>query len=240
MKAMKAASVAVSTRQRRAASKSPKAKTKTVSSNALKLNQLFIRKLKALKIIRMRGAYTDVAPNSPGPRNAELQRALTHLEVGHSACEAMVKLSRSTLRRLRQVVSMTREDLREGPRMEILPERAWIQQTKNSEGFDRVIAGVPEAKIMWDSAVAKGRLIMNEYGEMGLPVLVRGKTQRRLPAGLTPSSCGPAGASPHTTGTSRTPLGVGSLDRPKDTPHRALHPHRCKARVGRDGGGVWR
>ena len=170
MKAMKAASVAVSTRQRRAASKSPKAKTKTVSSNALKQNQLFIRKLKALKIMRMRGAYTDVAPNSPGPRNAELQRALAHLEVGHSACEAMVKLSRSTLRRLRQVVSMTREDLREGPRMEILPE----------------------------------------------------------------------GASPHTTGTSRTPLGVGSLDRLKDTPHRALHPHRCKARVGRDGGGVWR
>jgi hypothetical protein len=194
MKAMKAASVAVSTRQRWAASKSPKAKTKTVRSNALKQNQLFIRKLKALKIMRMRGAYTDIASHSPGPRNAELQRALAHLEVGHSACEAMVKLSRSTLRRLRQVVSMTREDLREGPRMEILPEGAWNQWTK----------------------------------------------KRRRQAWLPPSRRGPAGASPHTTGTSRTPLGVGSLDRPKDSPHRALHPHRCKARVGRDGGGVWR
>ena len=188
MKAMKAASVAASTRQRWAASKSPKAKTKTVSSNALKLKQLFVRKIKALVIMRMRGAYTDVAPNGPGPGNAELQRALANLEVGHAACEAMVKLSRSTLRRLRQVVSMTREGLR---RMEILAEE------------DR-------------------------------------KNNRRLQAWLSPSSCGPAGASPHTTGTSRTPLGVGSLDRRKDTPHRALHPHRCKARVGRDAGGVWR
>ena len=236
MKAMKAASVAASTRQRWAASKSPKAKTKTVSSNALKLKQLFVRKIKALVIMRMRGAYTDVAPNGPGPGNAELQRALANLEVGHAACEAMVKLSRSTLRRLRQVVSMTRECL---PRMEILPEEAWIYLQKDMEGFDRVIDGVPEAKIMWDSAVAMGRLIMNEYGELGLPFLVDRKKKRRLQAWLPPSSCGPAGASPYTTGTSRTPLGVGSLDRPKDTPHRALHPHRCKARVGRDAGGVW-
>ena len=78
---------------------------------------------------------------------------------------------------LRQEVSMTREVRREGPGLKILPERAWIAHTKNTEGYDRVLDGVEEAKIMWDSAVQCNQLMKNEYGEWGLPVLVRGKTQ---------------------------------------------------------------
>ena len=78
---------------------------------------------------------------------------------------------------LRQEVSMTREVRREGPGLKILPERAWIAHTKNTEGYDRVLDGVEEAKIMWDSAVLCNSLMKNEYGEWGLPVLVRGKTQ---------------------------------------------------------------
>ena len=78
---------------------------------------------------------------------------------------------------LRQEVSMTREVRREGPGLKILPERAWIAHTKNTEGYDRVLDGVEEAKIMWDSAVQCNSLMKNEYGEWGLPVLVRGKTQ---------------------------------------------------------------
>ena len=72
---------------------------------------------------------------------------------------------------------MTREVRREGPGLKILPERAWIAHTKNTEGYDRVFDGVEEAKIMWDSVVQCNSLMKNEYGEWGLPVLVRGKTQ---------------------------------------------------------------
>ena len=78
---------------------------------------------------------------------------------------------------LRRGASMTREVRREGPGLKILPERAWIAHVKYAEGYDRVIGGVEEAKIMWDSAVQCNPLNKNEYGEWGLPVLVRGKTQ---------------------------------------------------------------
>ena len=63
---------------------------------------------------------------------------------------------------LRQEVSMTREVRREGPGLKILPERAWIAHTKNTEGYDRVLDGVEEAKIMWDSAVQCHSLMKNE------------------------------------------------------------------------------
>ena len=72
---------------------------------------------------------------------------------------------------------MARGVRREGPGLRILPERAWIAHVKYAEGYDRVIGGAEEAKIMWDSAVQCNQLMKNEYGEWGLPVLVRGKTQ---------------------------------------------------------------
>ena len=40
-----------------------------------------------------------------------------------------------------------------------------------------MIGGVEEGKFMWDRAVQCHQLMKNEYGEMGLPVPVRGKTQ---------------------------------------------------------------
>ena len=72
---------------------------------------------------------------------------------------------------------MVREVRKEGPGIMVLPERAWIAHVKREEGYDRIIDGAKEAKIMWDDAVATNGLMRNEYGEMGLPISVRGKTQ---------------------------------------------------------------
>ena len=72
---------------------------------------------------------------------------------------------------------MVREVRKEGPGIMTLPERAWIAHVKREEGYDRIIDGAEEAKIMWDDAVATNGLMRNEYGEMGLPISVRGKTQ---------------------------------------------------------------
>ena len=72
---------------------------------------------------------------------------------------------------------MVREVRKEGPGIMILPERAWIAHVKREEGYDRIIDGLEEAQIMWNEAVAANGLLRNEYGEMGLPISVRGKTQ---------------------------------------------------------------
>ena len=81
------------------------------------------------------------------------------------------------LGQLRQEVHMVREVRKEGPGVMILPERAWIAHVKRLEGYDRIFDGVEEAQIMWNEAVAANGLMRNEYGEMGLPISVRGKTQ---------------------------------------------------------------
>ena len=73
---------------------------------------------------------------------------------------------------LRQEVHMVREVRKEGPGIMILPERAWIAHVKREEGYDRIINGLEEAKIMWNDAVATHGLQRNEYGEMGLPISV--------------------------------------------------------------------
>ena len=64
--------------------------------------------------------------------------------------------------------------------------------------------------------------------------------ENQLRSGFSPSIVVLTGACPDRTGTSSTPSWVRVLDRQKDPPQGGLHPDRCKARVGRDGGGVCR
>ena len=99
-------------------------------------------------------------------------------EKGNTAnSHAGTMYKKARLGQLRQEVHMVREVRKEGPGIMILPERAWIAHVKREEGYDRIINGLEEAKIMWNDAVATHGLQRNEYGEMGLPISVRGKTQ---------------------------------------------------------------
>ena len=85
--------------------------------------------------------------NLTGRIHLQVYREMKDKEVAENSFAGQAN-QKALIGELRQGASMTRE-----VRREILPERAWIAHVKSAEGYDRVIGGVEEAKIMWDRAL---------------------------------------------------------------------------------------
>ena len=138
----------------------------------------------------------------------------------------------------------------------ILHERAWIEWAKRDAGYDRVVDGVEEAKLMWEAARHHRCLVETENGEWGLPADLRQQVPRvdtttkaptctanaeggsegaaQMMTDLYPANSAPADASPNTTGTSCLSP---SLVSPTSTGSIPLAIARATASAGAVGGG---